>query len=91
MIEDEPLYSIPMSASLRLTISLLEGFVSISCFAMVRDSAYAQRLGRQNPPRLSSDHPDFQSYRALIERDQQVYIRRLMPAALEAFQQALGL
>jgi hypothetical protein len=58
--------------------------------AMIRDAAYAQRLCRQNPPRLSSDHPDFHSYHTLIERDRQVYIRRLMPAALEAFQKAYG-
>lgn len=60
-------------------------------YAMVRDSAYAQRLSRKNPPRLSSDHPDFHAYHTLIERDRQVYIRRLMPAALEAFQKAYGL
>jgi hypothetical protein len=59
-------------------------------YAMIRDSASAQRLCRQNPPRLSSDHPDFHSYHTLIERDRQVYIRRLMPAALEAFQKANG-
>ncbi len=63
----------------------------LSIFAMIRDSADAQRLSRQNPPRLSSDHPDFHSYRALIERDRQVYIRRLMPSALDAFQQAYEL
>lgn len=60
-------------------------------YAMIRDSAYAQRLCRQNPPRLSSDHSDFHSYHTLIERDRQVYIRRLMPAALEAFQKAYDL
>ena len=63
----------------------------LSIYAMVRDSGYAQRLCRHNPPRLSSDHPDFHSYHALIERDRQVFIRRLMPAALEAFQKAYGL
>jgi hypothetical protein len=57
-------------------------------FAMIRDSDYAQSHCQQNPPQLSSDHPDFHSYRALIERDQQVFIRRLMPAALEAFEKA---
>jgi hypothetical protein len=58
---------------------------------MIRNSADAQRLCHQNPPRLSSDHPDFHSYHTLIERDRQVYIRRLMPAALEEFQKAYGL
>lgn len=60
-------------------------------YAMIRDSAYAQRLCRQNPPRLSGAHPDFHSYDTLIEQDRQVYIRRLMPAALETFQKAYGL
>lgn len=60
-------------------------------YAMIRDSADAQRLSRQDPPRLSSDHPDFHSYHALIDRDRQVYIRRLMPAALEVFKKTYGL
>jgi hypothetical protein len=59
-------------------------------YSMIRDAAYAQRLCRENPPRLSSGHPDFHSYHTLIERDRQVYIRRLMPAALEEFQKAYG-
>lgn len=60
-------------------------------FTMIRDSSDAQRLSRQDPPRLSGNHPDFHSYRALIERDRQVYIRRLMPSALDAFQEAYQL
>ena len=63
----------------------------LSLFALIRDAAGAQRLSRRYPPQLSSDHPDFSSYQALFERDQQVYIRRLMPSALEAFQQAFGI
>ena len=60
-------------------------------FVMVKESDSAKRICRQNLPRLSSNHPDYPSYLQLIDRDQQVYIRRLMPSALEAFKQANGL
>jgi hypothetical protein len=60
-------------------------------FVMVRKSDGAKRICQQNPPRLSSNHPDYPSYLQLIDRDQQVYIRRLMPSALEVFKQANGL
>jgi hypothetical protein len=63
----------------------------VPIFDLVRDSACARDLSEQSPPRLSGDHPDFHAYRALIERDRQVYIRRLMPAALEAFKNLCGL
>jgi len=36
-------------------------------------------------PTLSKNHRDYASYDGLIERDQQVFIRRLFPAALTAF------
>jgi hypothetical protein len=63
----------------------------VPIFTLVRDSTCAQRISRQYPPRLSGDHPDFHAYRGLIERDRQVFIRRLMPAALEAFKSACRL
>jgi hypothetical protein len=60
-------------------------------FDLVRKSDSAKRICRQNLPHLSSNHPDYPSYLQLIDRDRQVYIRRLMPSALEAFKQANGL
>jgi hypothetical protein len=62
----------------------------VPIFTLIKDWAYAQRLSRQHPPQLSRDHPDFHVYGKLIERDRQVYIRRQMPAALEAYKQSCG-
>lgn len=45
---------------------------------------------RRNPPALSESHPDYQAYRQLSGGDQEVFIRRMLPAALEAFKQQLG-
>ncbi len=36
-------------------------------------------------PILSKTHAEYETYAGLIERDQQVFIRRLFPAALKAF------
>ena len=60
-------------------------------FDMVIKSDSAKRICQQNLPRLSSNHPDYPSYLQLIDRDQQVHIRRLMPSALEVFKKANGL
>jgi hypothetical protein len=38
-------------------------------------------------PRLARDHYDYEHYADLMERDQQVFIRRMVPSALAAFKQ----
>ena len=40
------------------------------------------------PPVLASTHPQHAEYTALVDRDREVLIRRLLPAALVAFTQA---
>jgi hypothetical protein len=41
-----------------------------------------------HPPSLSTTHPDYGHYSQLFERDQQVFIRRMLIQALEAFQRS---
>lgn len=56
-----------------------------SLFEMVTafESVKAACLCR--PPRLARTHPRFSEYQALFERDKQVFIRRLVPMALELY------
>lgn len=63
----------------------------LALVSLIRNSAQAQYISRQNPPCLSRNHPDYHSYKMLLERDQQVFIRRLMLSALEVFRRAHGL
>lgn len=62
-----------------------------SLFEMVSRWEHAKASALQNPPLLSKNHPEYPHYQGLIERDQQVFIRRLFPAAMEAFKKANGL
>ena len=59
------------------------GTCSIS--EIVRDFARVRMLFAADPPRLARSHPGYGEYVRLIHRDQQVFIRRLLPSALEAF------
>jgi hypothetical protein len=42
------------------------------------------------PPRLAHTHPRFGEYQALFERDQQVFIRRLVPMALDLYRNSFA-
>ena len=55
---------------------------------MVRDFDRVKAICQHRPPRLASDHPGYEEYKTLVERDQQVFIRRLVPSALEHFKKA---
>lgn len=44
-----------------------------------------RQVCRDQPPSLAKDHPDYPVFVELFERDQQVFIRRMMVSALEAF------
>ncbi|MEJ2038856.1 MAG: hypothetical protein P8X55_07970 [Desulfosarcinaceae bacterium] len=59
-------------------------------FEMVLRFDEARQDYRDQPPRLSPDFPGFSEYAALIDRDRQVFIRRLIPSALKAFSQEFG-
>ncbi|MGD8836337.1 MAG: hypothetical protein PVJ84_09115 [Desulfobacteraceae bacterium] len=65
----------------------LERFVGnhASFFEMVTAFVRVYRKCRDQPPLLARDHADYKSYAKLIERDQQVFIRRMMISALDEF------
>jgi hypothetical protein len=61
---------------------------AVDCFPIldiVRDFGRVRARFASDPPRLARSHPGYGEYSQLIHRDQQVFIRRLLPAALEAF------
>ena len=41
-------------------------------------------------PRLSTDHPDYQAYSRLNHLDRVVFIRRLIPQAVDTFRERLA-
>jgi hypothetical protein len=55
-------------------------------FEMVRQFDKIRVLWQQAPPMLAETHFGYAEYKTLVHRDQQVFIRRLFPSALEAFQ-----
>ncbi len=54
-------------------------------FDMVRRFDRIRELCQQDPPLLSETHSGYSEYKSLVPRDQQVFIRRMFPSALEAF------
>jgi len=44
-----------------------------------------RNLFHQDPPVLAATHPEYAKYQTLIAQDQQVFIRRLLPSALDEF------
>jgi hypothetical protein len=65
----------------------LEKFVGnqYSLYKMVTGFEHIQQVCLDQPPSLAKDHPDYPVFAGLFERDQQVFIRRMMVSALEAF------
>jgi hypothetical protein len=49
-----------------------------------------QKTAAASPPALSESRPDFEKYRQLTGREQESFIRRLLPSALEAFRLRLS-
>ena len=54
-------------------------------FEMVRQFDQISILCFQDPPLLSETHPGYDEYLKMIDRDRQVFIRRMLPDALKAF------
>jgi hypothetical protein len=52
---------------------------------MVTGFERIQKVCQDQSPSLAKDHPDYSTFVGLFERDQQVFIRRMMLQALEAF------
>ena len=57
-------------------------------FDMVVEFPKIKIACQKQPPDLSKNHPDYEAYRLLIDRDKQVFIRRMLPVALETFKKA---
>ena len=56
----------------------------VTSFLNVKDACW------EAPPVLSKGHCDYDDYQKLIEREKQVFIRRLLPSAIEAFNERVG-
>ncbi len=57
--------------------------------AMVQTCEQMRTRCRGNPPGLTPSHPGRQAYRQLSNRDKEVFIRKMLREALEAFQNRL--
>jgi hypothetical protein len=60
-------------------------------FEMVVEYQRIKRACQKHPPTLAKSHPDYEAYSLLIDRDKQVFIRRMLPLALETFKKSNGL
>jgi hypothetical protein len=57
---------------------------------MVQRFDAVKQQARQAPPELSDSHPEYDAYRRLAGGDKEVFIRRMLQDAIEAFKQHLG-
>jgi hypothetical protein len=56
-----------------------------SLFEMVSRFPDVRQVCQVQPPQLAHDHPRWSEYRLLVDRDQQVFIRRMLTSALTVF------
>lgn len=59
---------------------------SIPLLDLIQTAQSLKSRARGNPPRLSAEHPEYHQFRDLISPDKEAFVRRLLPKALEAFQ-----
>jgi hypothetical protein len=57
---------------------------------MIRKFETVKQQARQVPPELDESHPEYESYRQLAGGDKEVFIRRMLREAIEAFKKQLG-
>jgi hypothetical protein len=57
---------------------------------LVRNFGPVKQRIRATPPQLSESHPGFDAYARLTAGDQEVFIRRLLREAIDAFKTRLG-
>jgi hypothetical protein len=60
-------------------------------FEMVIEFQRIKQACQKRLPQLAKGHRDYEAYCLLIDRDKQVFIRRMLPLALETFKKANGL
>lgn len=65
----------------------LSQYIGGNCplFSLVKDYQRYKVLCLQQPPELSVGHPSYGRYKELCDRDRQVFIRRMLSSALEAY------
>ncbi len=70
----------------------LDGFVGnqFPIYKMVRQFEHIKTVCQCKSPSLAADHPRYNEYQHLMERDQQVFIRRLLATALEVFKRTFN-
>ena len=59
-------------------------------FEMVRQFDQIRILCQQDPPLLSETHPRYSEYKSMVDRDQQVFIRQMLPSALSEFKKGIS-
>lgn len=69
-------------------ISSFEGR-KYSLLTMVQEFAGVKEICRENPPELSASNSGFEEYKKLTAGDKEVFIRRLLQQALDAFKKRL--
>jgi hypothetical protein len=69
-------------------ISRFEGR-KYSLLTMVLEFAGVKEICRENPPELSASNSGFEEYKKLTAGDKEVFIRRLLQQALDAFKKRL--
>jgi hypothetical protein len=57
---------------------------------MVLQFDAVKHQARMSPPELNESHPDYGAYRQLARGDKEVFIRRMLRDAIEAFKKLLG-
>ncbi len=69
----------------------IKGFEAekFSLFELVRDFDRLADRCRQKAPQLALSHPEYAGYSALAGTDKEVFIRRLLQPALDAFKERL--
>jgi len=65
----------------------LTGFIArqLPLYRIVRDYEQIKMACRRQQPSLLDDHPLYDQYKDLFELDKQIFIRKLIPSALDAY------
>jgi len=69
-------------------ISDFEG-LKYSILEMVQEATRVKEICRKNPPELAGSNAAYAEYHQLTTGDKEVFIRRMLPQALEAFEKML--
>lgn len=74
-----------------LRLSWLQSYPQqeLSIIELVKQYHHHRLENYNNPPELSADHPGHQQYQQLINREKELFIRKLFPEALNHFNSKL--